>query len=175
MDAAGERLDQDSSLIGEGIRDRVQLARMGDQHLSPTAAGVRAIAGLQTDLDRALGDVVAKAGTSFRASRAWRLDAPHLAAEGRLDDDARAVVESADHLVAWHEGIARERVEVEGRVAADCGQVRAADAAQGGHHADPIAGRQLRLRYVAEVEHRQGARGDVGTAPRCLHDGERGD
>src|SRR5207245_7565507 len=99
---------------------------------------VRAVACLQPDLDRPLGDVVAKPRTSLGAAWALWLDAAHSAAERWLDDDTRPVINSAHHLVAGHEWIAGQRVEVQRCMAADCGEVWAADARQGGHHPHPV-------------------------------------
>src|SRR5207249_1718868 len=77
VDAASERFDQDGRLVAQAVRHGVDLRWVGDEHLPPTAAGVRAVPGLQTDLDRALGHVVAEAGPALRAPRARRVDAPH--------------------------------------------------------------------------------------------------
>src|SRR2546428_5015538 len=113
MDAAGEWLDQHRGLVGHRRRHGVQLAGMRDEHLAPSSPGVGAVAGLEPDLDRPLGDVVAKARAALGAARARRLDSAHLAAERRLDDDARSVVERAHHLVTRYEGITGQGIEVQ--------------------------------------------------------------
>src|SRR6266550_1056617 len=97
------------------------------QHLAPAPARVGAVSGLQADLDRSFSHVVAESRTPLCTSRARWLDAAHLAAERGLDHDARAVVKRADDLVAGHERIAGQRVEIERSVAADGREVRAAD------------------------------------------------
>ena len=162
MNTAGKRLDQHGCVVAQRITDRMQLARVRDQHLSPSSTGVRAISGLEADFDRALRNVVAKAGPALGAARAWRLDAPYLAAERRFDDDTAAVVKGAHHFVPGNEGIAGEWVEVERGVPSDRGEVGAADAAQSRQHAHPIARGKLRLRDVAQLEHGERAGGDVG-------------
>jgi hypothetical protein len=153
VDAAGQWLDQHRRLVGERLRHRMDLARVGDQLLSPAATGVSAIAGLEADPDRAFGDVLTEAGTAFGAARAGWVDAPDSTPQSRLDHDSRSVVEHPHHLVAGHEWVAGERLQIEGRVAGDGGQVGAADAGQIGPHSDPVRRRQLELRDVAELEH----------------------
>src|SRR5579864_1375198 len=108
--AARERLDEDSRLVAQLVRDRVQLAWMGDEDLSPPPARVRAVTGLQADLDRALRHVVAEPRPAFGAARARWVDAAHLAPERRLHHDTRSVLERPHHLVAGDERIAGQGV-----------------------------------------------------------------
>src|SRR5713226_6532409 len=97
----------------------MELAWMSYERLAPAPAGVGAVAGLEADLDRSFRDVVAEAGPALCTARAGRLDPAHLAAQGRFDHDPRAVAERAHHLVARHEGIAGQWIEIKRRVAAD--------------------------------------------------------
>src|SRR5207245_7336692 len=96
---------------------------MSDQHLSPTSAGVGAVAGLQSDLDRAVGHVVAQPGPALGAARTRRIDAADDTPERGFDHDARTVVEHANDLMSWHERVARQRVEAKRDAAADRRQV----------------------------------------------------
>ena len=77
--------------------------------------------------------------------------------------------------MSWHERIAREGVEVERDVAADGGQVGAADATEARHDADPVGRRQRRFRHVAQLQHRQRAGRHIRPAAGRLDDGEGGD
>src|SRR5439155_27387435 len=106
VDAARERLDEHGRLIGQRIRHPVDLARMCDERLTPAPAGIGAVTGLETDLDRTLRDVVAEAGPPLRAARTWRIDATDETSGRRLDHDPCAVVEHAHALVAGDERIA---------------------------------------------------------------------
>src|ERR1700687_5390654 len=97
----------------------MQLAWMRHQPLSPAPARVLAVAGLQADLDRPLGHVVAEPRPPLGAARAGRLDSADLAAKGGLDHHPRAVLERAYNLVAGDERVARQRVEGQRRVTGD--------------------------------------------------------
>src|SRR5207245_2859256 len=93
VDAARKWFDEHRSFVGEGLRDRMQLARVRDQHLTPPSSGVGAVARLEPNLDRALGHVVTKARPALGTARAGRIDAAHLASERGRDDDTAAVGE----------------------------------------------------------------------------------
>src|SRR5438445_5322235 len=110
--AARKCFDEHRNFVGEGLRDRMQLARVRDQHLTPPSSGVGAVARLEPNLDRALGHVVTKARPALGTARAGRIDAAHLASERGLDDDPAAVVEGTHHLVTGHERIAGQRIEI---------------------------------------------------------------
>ena len=172
VNAACQGLDEHGRLVRESLRHRMDLARVGDQDLSPPAARVGAVTSLQTDLDRALGHVVAEPWPALGAAGARRVDAAHDAAQRRLDHDARPVIESPYDLVARHKWIAGQRIEVKRNMPADRREVRAADAADVRHHADPVGRRELGLRHVAELEHGQSARGDIGPSARRFDHGK---
>src|SRR5205807_4658304 len=127
-------------------------------------AGAGAVAGLEADVDWALGDVQAEPDAALRAKAAGRLDAPHGAAENGLNHNAGAVLQAPGELVARDERVARERLQVEGGVARQGGQVRPADAAHQRAHIAPAGPRQLGDVDVAEVEEGEVAGRNLGTA-----------
>src|SRR5918997_7011556 len=160
VDGAGERLDGDGGLVGQILRDAVELGRVGDEGaLGPATARVTAEAGLDAGAHVAPGDVEAEGVATRGAVRAGRVDAAGGAPEGRLDDhalpraEARVVVgDDAHDLVTHHEGRARYRGEVRRVVRRERPEVRAADAGEERLHAHPRGRRELGFRGVFELQ-----------------------
>ena len=129
---------------------------MGDQRLAPPAAGLAAEADLETGGD-VTGDHLATEGVAAGvALDALGIDAPGLAAEGRLDDDPLATPVAAEHLpddlVAGDEGGRGQRREVERRPPVEQGVVGPADPRQPRGDADPFGADQGRRIELAVVE-----------------------
>ena len=116
--------------------DAVDLAVVGDELGRPAAAGGAAEPGLDAGADRAGGQVPVVVAVAGRGTVERRGEAAGGVAEHRFEDDAGAVVELADHLVAGDERERHQVVEVERGVALDHRQVGAADPRQPG--ADPV-------------------------------------
>src|SRR5215469_1066580 len=163
---AGERLEKDGSFVGQAVGHRVELTLMGDQDFAPAAAGGGAVAGLEANRDGSLGHVLAEADAPFRTVPAGRRETTDATAQGRLDNHSSTVVELTNDLVAGHEGIAGERVEIERGVSRDGGRVRPTNAAHAGSDTHPAWTGRSRLRDVAQVEHREVTRRDAGVSSR---------
>ena len=121
----------------------MQLALVRDERLAPPAAGALAVPGLEADREVAVGEVLAQPRPALPAARTRRIEAADLAAEGGLQDGPPPSLHVADDLVAGHERVARQRVQIERRVAGDRRQVRPADAGQAGEDAPPPGSWQL--------------------------------
>ena len=147
---AGERLDQHGVLVGAGRRGRCAAGtRVRDQALAPAAAGVAAEAGLQAGGDVAVGRVATQRDQALRALGARRPRPRTRAAERGLDDDAlaapRAGADLAHDLVAGDERRARQRRQMQRRLAGEQREVGAADAGQARADRQPVrAGRARR-------------------------------
>ena len=116
MDGAGGRLDHHRRLVGEVRRHLVELTAVSDEAHGPAAAGVGAVAGLQTGGERPEGDPFAAALPALPAGCTKLSDATRLAAEHRLDDDSAPVEVAPQYvgndLVAGHEREADDVLEV---------------------------------------------------------------
>ena len=118
---------------------------MRDEALAPAAAGVAAEAGLQAGRQVAVGRVATERDEALRALGARRREAAGGAAERGLDDDAlaapRARADLAHDLVAGDERGARQRRQVQRRLAGEQREVGAADAGEPRADRQPVRAR----------------------------------
>ena len=89
MHGARDRLDEHGPLVGQLVRNRMELTAVGGELLAPAAAGVAAEAGLQPGLEVPDGDPVAAVREARWAGRA-RLDAARGALQDRVDHHSGA-------------------------------------------------------------------------------------
>ena len=164
--------------FGEPVGDGVELRAVRDEHLAPAAAGVGAVAGLQAGAHVAGGDPVA-AAVEARLAVVARVEAAGEAAQDGFERDPGAlrevvdvVQELADHLVAGDERERDQRREVEGGLAADRGEVRAADAGEQRADAPPARAERHDVLAVDEPHRRERAAQEPGDAAADRAGGE---